>query len=201
MLRRALAIMAVFSVAAAFVVFAQTSAISANPIYLALNTQYSYAVINVINVTYLGLPTSPDLTYYTLYNLVNHVNVTIELYNVKNGSTLYIKAWIPQDLMDRIYLAPNISSAFFVIAIADSNANFTMNPYVFGDLGLIYNVSGKQVNQITVIPLGLLKTVYNGQVINVANDPVFQSYLANQNAIDYAVVNNWEGIYIIYVST
>ncbi len=193
--------MAVFSVAAAFVVFAQTSAISANPIYLALNTQYSYAVINVINVTYLGLPTSPDLAYYTLYDLVNHVNVTIELYNVKNGSTLYIKAWIPQDLMDRIYLAPNVSSAFFVIAVADSNANFTMNPYVFGDLGLIYNVSGKQVNQITVIPLGLMKTVYNGQVINVANDPVFQSYLADQNAIDYAVVNNWEGIYVIYVST
>jgi len=193
--------MAVFSVAAAFVVFAQTSAISANPIYLALNTQYSYAVINVINVTYLGLPTSPDLAYYTLYDLVNHVNVTIELYNVKNGSTLYIKAWIPQDLMDRIYLAPNVSSAFFVIAVADSNANFTMNPYVFGNLGLIYNVSGKQVNQITVIPLGLMKTVYNGQVINVANDPVFQSYLADQNAIDYAVVNNWEGIYVIYVST
>jgi len=193
--------MAVFSVAAAFVVFAQTSAISANPIYLALNTQYSYAVINVINVTYLGLPTSPDLAYYTLYDLVNHVNVTIELYNVKNGSTLYIKAWIPQDLMDRIYLAPNVSSAFFVIAVADSNANFTMNPYVFGDLGVIYNVSGKQVNQITVIPLGLMKTVYNGQVINVANDPVFQSYLADQNAIDYAVVNNWEGIYVIYVST
>jgi len=193
--------MAVFSVAAAFVVFAQTSTITANPIYLALNTQYSYAVINVINVTYLGLPTSPDLAYYTLYDLVNHVNVTIELYNVKNGSTLYIKAWIPQDLMDRIYLAPNVSSAFFVIAVADSNANFTMNPYVFGNLGLIYNVSGKQVNQITVIPLGLMKTVYNGQVINVANDPVFQSYLADQNAIDYAVVNNWEGIYIIYVST
>ncbi len=193
--------MAVFTVAVGLVVFAQTSAISANPLYLALNTQYSYAVINVINVTYLGLPTSPDLAYYTLYSLVNHVNVTIELYNVKNGSTLYIKAWIPQELMDRIYLAPNISSAFFVIAVADSNANFTMNPYVFGDLGLIYNVSGKQVNQITVIPLGLLKTVYNGQVINVENDPVFQSYLADQNAIDYAVVNNWEGIYIIYVST
>jgi len=193
--------MAVFSVAAAFVVFAQTSTITANPIYLALNTQYSYAVINVINVTYLGLPTSPDLAYYSLYDLVNHVNVTIELYNVKNGSTLYIKAWIPQDLMDRIYLAPNVSSAFFVIAIADSNANFTMNPYVFDDLGVIYNVSGKQVNQITVIPLGLMKTVYNGQVINVANDPVFQSYLADQNAIDYAVVNNWEGIYVIYVST
>ncbi|MCQ4450243.1 MAG: hypothetical protein NO110_06060 [Sulfolobales archaeon] len=201
MLRRALAIMAVFSVAVGFVVFAQTSAISANPLYLALNTQYSYAVINVINVTYLGLPTSPGLAYYTLYDLVNHVNVTIELYNVKNGSTLYIKAWIPQDLMDRIYLAPNISSAFFVIAVADSNANFTMNPYVFGDLGVIYNVSGKQVNQITVIPLGLLKTVYNGQVINVENDPVFQSYLADQNAIAYAVVNNWEGIYVIYVST
>ncbi|MCG2888936.1 MAG: hypothetical protein L7H21_05840 [Sulfolobales archaeon] len=201
MLGRALAIMAVFTVAVGLVVFAQTSAISANPLYLALNTQYSYAVINVINVTYLGLPTSPDLAYYTLYSLVNHVNVTIELYNVKNGSTLYIKAWIPQELMDRIYLAPNISSAFFVIAVADSNANFTMNPYVFGDLGLIYNVSGKQVNQITVIPLGLLKTVYNGQVINVENDPVFQSYLADQNAIDYAVVNNWEGIYIIYVST
>ncbi|MCG2872028.1 MAG: hypothetical protein L7H13_07310 [Sulfolobales archaeon] len=201
MLRRALAIMAVFSVAVGFVVFAQTSAISANPLYLALNTQYSYAVINVINVTYLGLPTSPDLAYYTLYSLVNHVNVTIELYNVKNGSTLYIKAWIPQDLMNRIYLAPNIGSAFFVIAIEDSNANFTMNPYVFGDLGVIYNVSGEQVIQITVIPLGLLKTVYNGQVINVENDPVFQSYLANQTAIAYAVVNNWEGIYVIYVST
>ncbi|MCG2907380.1 MAG: hypothetical protein L7H12_00340 [Sulfolobales archaeon] len=201
MLRRALAIMAVFSVAVGFVVFAQTSAISANPLYLALNTQYSYAVINVINVTYLGLPTSPDLAYYTLYDLVNHVNVTIELYNVKNGSTLYIKAWIPQDLMNRIYLAPNIGSAFFVIAIEDSNANFTMNPYVFGDLGVIYNVSGEQVIQITVIPLGLLKTVYNGQVINVENDPVFQSYLANQTAIAYAVVNNWEGIYVIYVST
>ncbi len=193
--------MAVFSVAVGFVVFAQTSAISANPLYLALNTQYSYAVINVINVTYLGLPTSPDLAYYTLYDLVNHVNVTIELYNVKNGSTLYIKAWIPQDLMNRIYLAPNIGSAFFVIAIEDSNANFTMNPYVFGDLGVIYNVSGEQVIQITVIPLGLLKTVYNGQVINVENDPVFQSYLANQTAIAYAVVNNWEGIYVIYVST
>ncbi|MCI4456298.1 MAG: hypothetical protein JHC23_06225 [Sulfolobus sp.] len=193
--------MAVFSVALGFVAFAQTSAISAKPIYLALNTKYSYAVINVINVTYLDLPTSPDLAYFTLYNLVNHVNITIELYNVKNGSTLYIKAWIPQDLMDRIYLAPNISSAFFVIAIADSNANFTMNPYVFGNLGVIYNISGKQVNQVTVIPLGLLKTVYNGQVINVENDPVFQSYLANQTAIAYAVVNNWEGLYIIYVST
>jgi hypothetical protein len=76
-----------------------------------------------------------------------------------------------------------------------------MNPYVFGNLGVIYDISGKQVNQITVIPLGLLKTVYNGQVINVENDPVFKSYLADQNAIDYAVVNNWEGIYIIYVST
>ncbi len=193
--------MAVFSVAVSFVVFAQTSAISASSIFLALYTRYSYAVINVINVTYLGLPTSPDLACYTLYNLVNHVNVTIELYNVKNGSTLYIKAWIPQGLMDRIYLAPNISSAFFVIAVADSSANFTMNPYVFGDLGVIYNISGKQVNQITVIPLGLLKTVYNGQVINVENDPVFQSYLVNQNATAYAVVNNWEGIYIIYVST
>jgi hypothetical protein len=201
MLRRALAIVAIFSVAVGFVVFAQTSEISANPIYLALNTQYSYAMINVINVTYLGLPTSHDLAYYTLYGLVNHVNVTIELYNVKNGSTLYIKAWIPQDLMDRIYLAPNISSAFFVIVVADSNANFTMNPYVFGDVGVIYNVSGKQVIQITVIPLGLLKTVYNGQVIDVENDPVFQSCLADQNAIEYAVVNNWEGIYIIYVST
>jgi hypothetical protein len=200
-MRRLLPLVVVASLAVGLVAFSQASTIMANPIYLAVNTQYSYAVINVINVTYLNLPASPVLAGETLYVLPSHINITIELRNVMNGSTMYIYAWIPQSLYDHIYLAPNMSSAFFVIAVADSNNAFQMNPYVFGNLGQIYDVTGKQVSTITVIPLGWLKTVYNGQVVNVSQDPVFQNYLSSPTQIAYAVMNNWEGVYIITVTS
>ncbi|MGC9105027.1 MAG: hypothetical protein ACP5HQ_01175 [Thermoprotei archaeon] len=200
-MRRILSLIVAVSLSVGLVAFSQAGAIVADPIYLSLNTQYSYAVINVINVTYLNLPTSPSLAYLTLSQLPSHINITIELKNLKNGTTLYINAWIPQSLYDHIYLAPNISSAFFVIAVADSDNAFQMNPYVFGNLGQIYDASGKQVSTITVIPLGMLKTVYDGKVIDVSQHPVFQQYLSSPDKIGYAALEYWQGTYIITVSS
>ena len=199
-MRRLLSVLAVASVALALVVFSQTSAVTAAPIYLSVPSSLSYVVFNAVNVTYLNLPTSPNLAYYTITTAPQHINITIKLVNVYNGSVMEFNAWIPQSEYDHIYLAPNISSIIFFIN-ATSSTDQPINPYAAGNVGLIYNTSGKQVNTVYAIGLGNLMTYYNGQVIPVKDLPIFQQYFNGQKGVQYSVLNGWEGVYVLYVTT
>ena len=197
-MRRLLSVLALASVALALVVFSQTSTIVATPIYLSV--PMSYVVFNAVNVTYLNLPTATDLAYYTITTAAQHINITIKLVNVYNGSVMEFNAWIPQSEYDHIYLAPNISSIIFFIN-ATSTTDQPISPYVAGNVGLVYNISGKQVNTVYAIGLGNLVTYYNGKVVPVSSLPIFQQYFNGQKGVQYSVLNGWEGIYVLYVTT
>lgn len=199
-MRRLLSVLAIASVALALVVFSQTSAITAAPIYLSLPSSLSYVVFNAVNVTYLNLSTAPDLAYYTITTAAQHINITIKLINVYNGSVMEFNAWIPQSEYDHIYLAPNISSIIFFIN-ATSTTDQAINPYTAGNVGLVYDSSGKQVTTVYAIALGNLMTYYNGKVVPVSSLPIFKQYLNGQAGIQYSVTNGWEGVYVLYVTT
>ena len=199
-MRRILSIIILVWVALALVTFSQTSSITAAPIYLSVPSSLSYVVFNAVNVTYLNLPTAPDLAYYTITTAAQHINITIKLVNVYNGSVMEFNAWIPQSEYDHIYLAPNISSIIFFIN-ATSTTDQAINPYTAGNIGLVYDSSGNRVTTVYAIALGNLMTYYNGQVVPVSNLPIFQKYLEGQTGIQYSVINGWEGIYVLYVTT
>ena len=199
-MRRILSIILLVWVALALITFSQTSSITAAPIYLSVPSSLSYVVFNAVNVTYLNLPTAPDLAYYTITTAAQHINITIKLVNVYNGSVMEFNAWIPQSEYDHIYLAPNISSIIFFIN-ATSTTDQAINPYTAGNVGLVYDSSGNRVTTVYAIALGNLMTYYNGQVVPVSNLPIFQKYLEGQTGIQYSVINGWEGIYVLYVTT
>lgn len=199
-MRRILSIILLVWVALALITFSQTSSITAAPIYLSVPSSLSYVVFNAVNVTYLNLPTAPDLAYYTITTAAQHINITIKLVNVYNGSVMEFNAWIPQSEYDHIYLAPNISSIIFFIN-ATSTTDQAINPYTAGNIGLVYDSSGNRVTTVYAIALGNLMTYYNGQVVPVSNLPIFQKYLEGQTGIQYSVINGWEGIYVLYVTT
>ena len=199
-MRRLLSVLAVVSVALALVAFSQTSTITAAPIYLSVPPSLNYVVFNAVNVTYLKLSTLPDLANYTITVAAEHINITIRLVNVYNGSVMEFNAWIPQSEYGHIYLAPNISSIIFFIN-ATSTTDQAINPYAAGNVGLIYDSSGKQVTSVYAIALGNLMTYYNGQVVPVSSLPMFKQYLDGQAGVQYSVTNGWEGVYVLYVTT
>ena len=200
-MRRLLSVLAVASVALALVVFSQASSITATPIYLSVPSSLSYVVFNAVNVTYLSLPTAPDLANYTITVAAQHINVTIKLVNVNTGTSMEIRAWIPKWEYQYIYLAPNISSVIFFINATEKGTTQVISPYTAGDVGLVYNSAGKQVNSVYAIGFGTLMTVYNGQVMPVNQTPIFDQYLNGQAGVQYSVTNGYEGIYILYVTT
>lgn len=200
-MRRVVSLITLASVALALVAFSQTSTITATPIYLSVPSTLRYVVFNAVNVTYLNLPTSPDLANYTITVAAQHINVTIELVNVNTGTTMEIRAWIPKWEYQYIYLAPNISSVIFFINATEEGTTQVISPYTVGNVGLVYSSAGKQVNSVYAIGFGTLMTVYNGQVMPVNQTPIFNQYLNGQAGVEYSVTNGYEGIYILYVTT